>query len=366
MKETNHERLEKDIRAAYKTQKPLYIWGAPGIGKSDTVRKVAKEIAEDKGLKYEEYSGEFKEDTLHLVDVRVSQLEPSDLRGIPKIGDDSVKWIKPDWLPTEGIGILFLDELNTAHQSIQKAAYQLILDRRIGDYILPEGWITIAAGNRQSDKANVFNMPKPLQNRFLHTTLVEPTVDDWAEWAMDNGIDSRIIGFLKFKRDYLMDFNPTDSNKAFASPRTWEYVSDLIEDVEDYNEVYELSSLAIGTGKSIELMEFIKLREKMDVREILENPEGVEIPEQRDVFYSMVTGVADAFKEKDEHLENIQKFVVRLIDMGNHTSMTHYKEGAILCLKLTVDKHKDYFSNNFHKFDESEVIAKQLWKYWKK
>ena len=162
----------------------VFIWGSPGIGKSDLVKTLADKTSRE------------------LVDIRLSTIDPVDLRGLPTIDGNSslTKWLPPDFLPqnTTKPGILFLDEINVAPPSVQAAAYQLILDRKLGDYKVPENWIIIAAGNRIGDRSVTFRLPTALSNRFTHFEL-DPSLEDWTEWAWQNEIDPYIISFLRFQ-----------------------------------------------------------------------------------------------------------------------------------------------------------------------
>ena len=133
--------LEKIVK--HNIQSSLMIWGAPGIGKSSVVQMVAQQH------------------DLDLIDLRISQLAPTDLRGLPVPENNKAKWYPPEFLPTEGKGILFLDEINMAPPAIQGIAQQLILDRRVGSYEVPEGWFIWGAGNRKEDFASVFDMQAP-------------------------------------------------------------------------------------------------------------------------------------------------------------------------------------------------------------
>ena len=209
--EVNHKDLEDLIMRHYKAEVPLYIWGATGIGKSETVDRKAKEIAESLGREYVKWNkiskkkkqeiAENPKKYFFLMDIRLSQLDPSDLRGLPALnGKETVEWKIPFWLHVasleEAMGIIFFDEINLAPPSIQSAAYQLILDRELGEVPISKGVTSIAAGNRLEDKANVYDLPRPLQNRFDHVTLGIPTITqeckgDWGEWAMENKIDTR-------------------------------------------------------------------------------------------------------------------------------------------------------------------------------
>ncbi len=182
---------------------PVMIWGPPGVGKSQLVSQVAK-----------------KHDRT-LIDIRLSQMEPSDLRGIPFKDGDKVEWAVPSMLPDAqkhgAEGILFLDEITSAPPSVSAAAYQLILDRRLGDYQIPDGWAIFAAGNRQGDRGVTYSMPAPLANRFSHYDF-DINLDDWVHWAYQTGIDERVIAFLRFRPDLLFDFDPAHKPVAFPSP----------------------------------------------------------------------------------------------------------------------------------------------------
>src|ERR1700751_4534766 len=153
---------------------PLHIWGACGVGKSQIVAQVAAD------LKWQ------------FLDVRAIQLEPVDLRGLPRISADRAEWVPPKFLPADGEGILFLDELTSAPQMTQAGCYQLVLDRKLGEYQLPDGWVVIAAGNPASERGVHFSMPRPLRNRFVHLSL-EPDFEDWCQWAVRAGLRPEIV-----------------------------------------------------------------------------------------------------------------------------------------------------------------------------
>jgi MoxR-like ATPase len=182
---------------------PVMLWGPPGVGKSQIVAQVAARHG------------------VPVVDIRLSQMEPSDLRGIPFRVGDVVQWAVPTMLPDAErhwpSGILFLDEITSAPPAVSAAAYQLILDRRLGDYRVPPGWAIFAAGNRQGDRGVTYAMPAPLANRFSHFT-VDVNLDDWAHWAYANGIDERIVAFLRFKRRHRM-CGLRRQPRPFARPR---------------------------------------------------------------------------------------------------------------------------------------------------
>jgi MoxR-like ATPase len=182
------------------------IWGPPGIGKSSIVAQTA--AAHDLGC----------------IDLRLSQLAPTDLRGLPVAHDGRARWYPPEFLPGEGAGILFLDEINLAPPTMQGMAQQLVLDRRVGSYVVPEGWFIWAAGNRQEDSAAVFEMPAPVANRFLHVD-VAPDLESFKAYALQHGIHEQIIAFLTFRPTLLHRFDP--AQPAWPSPRSWAMASEL-------------------------------------------------------------------------------------------------------------------------------------------
>lgn len=185
----------------------VMIWGPPGVGKSSIVAQVARANG------------------LEFVDVRLSQLAPTDLRGLPVPHDGVSRWFPPEFLPRDGSGILFLDELNMAPPTMQGVAQQLILDRRVGSYVLPDGWFVWAAGNRKEDRASVYEMPAPLSNRFLHLD-VQPDLDSFRRYAGVHGIGERITAFLAFRPQLLHSLDA--KRPAWPSPRSWDMASTLL------------------------------------------------------------------------------------------------------------------------------------------
>lgn len=242
------------------------IWGAPGIGKSSIVDQVAKEHKID------------------FVDVRLSQLAPTDLRGLPVAEDGISKWYPPEFLPHSGRGILFLDELNMAPPAMQGMAQQLILDRRVGSYVVPEGWYVWAAGNRKEDRAAVFDMPTPLANRFLHLQ-VEPDFDSFKAYALANRVHEQIIAFLSFRSNLLHKLDP--QQPAWPSPRSWVMASLLHQAGLDITP-------AIGSETAAEFAAFIKLYETLpELTRILSNQgDAIPFPEEPSVRYATTIGLA--------------------------------------------------------------------------
>jgi hypothetical protein len=205
------------------------IWGAPGIGKSSIVNQLATAHQ------------------LEFIDIRLSQLAPTDLRGLPVAENGVSKWFPPEFLPQQGQGILFLDEINMAPPAMQGMAQQLILDRRVGSYLVPDGWFVWAAGNRKEDRAGVFDMPAPLTNRFLHLQ-VEADFESFKAHALGEGVHEQIIAFLSFRPSLLHKIDP--QQPAWCSPRSWMMASIL-----HYNGL-DLAP-AIGVAASAEFQAFL-------------------------------------------------------------------------------------------------------------
>lgn len=245
------------IRKCFKIDRPVFLWGAPGIGKSDIIKQLADEQKRE------------------VIDIRLSLWEPTDIKGIPFFNPEmhTMQWAAPSELPSDptSTAILFLDELNSAAPATQAAAYQLILNRRVGSYILPKGVSIVAAGNRESDKGVTYRMPAPLANRFLHLEL-KASFDDWQEWAVKHKINDQVIGYVGFAKQDLYDFDPKSSSRAFATPRSWSFVSAILED-DDLSDATttDLVAGAIGDGLAIKFMAHRKIAKQLPRAEFVLN-----------------------------------------------------------------------------------------------
>jgi len=349
----NHTQLRNVIYTAYDRKVPLFIHGRTGIGKSQSVRAVAFDIAKANKLKFLDGDSDGV-GTFGFIDVRISQLEPSDLRGLPSISNDCTKWLPPSWLPRDqkGSGILFFDELNLAPPSIQASAYQLILDRKLGDYVLPQGWLVVSAGNTSEDKANIFEMPAPLSNRFIHVELKVPSKEEWTSWAIPKGIYSEVVAFLEFKPSFLFKFDSKSKDKAFPTPRAWSYVSKLLKDNNLESEDAEiLVASAVGEGVAIEYTAFTELKKKINFNNILDNPKSVKEIKELSLKYSLLSGLVEKYREKAENLQKILR-VCEYIEA----------EFAILLLRFMKDTRTN-FTTEVVKHKEWVVLANKYAKY---
>ncbi len=265
---------------------PVMLWGPPGVGKSQMIAQIADRH------------------NAPLIDIRLSQMEPSDLRGIPFKNGETVVWAIPAMLPNKERhgeeGILFLDEITSAPPSVSAAAYQLILDRKLGEYEVPDGWAIIAAGNRQGDRGVTYSMPAPLANRFSHYE-VDVNLDDWVAWAYANQIDERIIAFLRFRQDLLFDFDPSQNPVAFPSPRSWEYAHRALQKFDENHDLLTGALQAcVGNAAGIELRAFIDSLDQMPDLDAIVKGEDIPAPKEIDLQYAVASAlVGRAIRAKD-------------------------------------------------------------------
>ena len=241
------------------------IWGPPGIGKSSIVAQTANAQEMD------------------CIDLRLSQLAPTDLRGLPVAENGLSRWYPPEFLPREGKGILFLDELNLAPPAMQGMAQQLILDRKVGSYQVPDGWFIWAAGNRKEDMASVYDMPAPLANRFLHLE-VEPEFESFKRYALDSGVHEHVIAFLAFRPTLLHKLTPQQN--AWPSPRSWVMASEL-------HRAHLSIESAVGHATANEFNAFVSLYGSIPSLEAILQGEGeaIPFPSEPSLAYATIIGL---------------------------------------------------------------------------
>ena len=232
------EEARSRILRSFKHKRPMFLWGPPGVGKSEVIADITRELGG------------------HMIDLRLSQMEPTDMRGIPFYNKDKglMDWAPPIDLPDEELAaqypivVLLLDEMNSAAPAVQAAAYQLILNRRIGKYHLPDNVVMVAAGNRDSDKGVTYRMPSPLANRFVHLE-VRPDFESWQTWAVKNKIHADVVGYLSFAKSDMFDFDPRSNSRSFATPRSWTFASDFCKDTDmPASELTDLVAGCVGEG----------------------------------------------------------------------------------------------------------------------
>lgn len=350
----NPVKLKYFIVLSYFSRIPLFIWGPPGVGKSQIVRQTAMEIARILGLRFSDLPEDFKgsSDTFVLIDLRPAYLEPSDLLGIPDLDREKkvTIWCVPEWLPREGKGIIFLDELNLAVPAVQHACYQLILDRRLGAYLLPEGWVVIAAGNREIDRAGVHPLPPPLANRFIHVELVND-IESWRRWAQGeraslslpsapqgdgSGIREEIIAFLTFRPEFL--YKSDASSKAFPTPRSWEMLSRLMniwDDLPNPITLQELAGATVGPAVAHELISFLRLRKEVPNPGLYLDDPDLPLPSELSQLHALVSAISSLV-----HLDPTQEKVDGALRFSLRLEKEGFSEPAIMLVKLLGGKCK--------------------------
>ena len=305
----NAKQINSSLRTLIRLRQPVFIWGAPGVGKSQVVAQVAGELG------------------LALTDIRAVLLDPVDLRGLPSVKDGTARWCPPSFLPVAGEGVLFLDELNAAPPLVQAACYQLVLDRQVGEYRLPDGWTVVAAGNRETDRAVTHRMPSALANRFVHLDF-SVDVDTWLDWAGEADIGEEIMAFIRFRPKLLHAFDPGKNEKAFPSPRSWEFAARILAADPEPEVLTSLLKGTVGPGAATEFAGFSRLfRQLPDPDTILDHPATAAIPEEPAILYALCESLAK--KAGEETAESIVAYASRLPS-----------EFGVLLVRDTVRNHR--------------------------
>jgi len=341
---------KRSIKHAIRKMRPIFLWGPPGIGKSEIVEQIADGM------------------NAKVIDVRLSLWDPTDIKGIPYFDPTQGKmvWAQPSELPDQAMAdaheniILFLDEMNSAAPAVQAAAYQLILNRKVGEYTLPDNVMIVAAGNRESDKGVTYRMPAPLANRFVHLEM-KVSFDDWFQWATDNKIHKDVVGYLQFSKNDLYDFDPKSSSRSFATPRSWTFVSELISDTEvDESTATDLVCGSIGEGLAIKFIAHRKVASSMpNPSDILSGKVKEMETKEISAMYSLTVALCYELKEaSDQNDKDFDKkvdyflrfamdnFDTELVVMGIKLALTQYSlpidPDAVPCFDEFHDRYGKY------------------------
>ena len=345
------------ILRCFKIQRPIFLWGPPGVGKSEVVAGLASELGG------------------HMIDLRLGQMEPTDIRGIPFFNKDLgvMDWAPPIDLPSPELAakypivVLFLDEMNSAAPAVQAAGYQLILNRRIGKYELPSNVVIVAAGNRESDKGVTYRMPSPLANRFVHLE-VRADFDSWQEWAVQHQIHSDVVGYLSYSKQDLFEFDPKSASRSFATPRSWSFVSEFLSDPgANDQELMDLVAGTVGEGLALKFMTHRKYSANMpNPSDILQGKVKDLKVKEISAMYSLVIGMCYELKEQHAKLKDgkidqwhdqvncflqymMDNFGPELVVMGARVALTNYQ------LPIAPSKVKCF--NDFHAKYGKFIIA---------
>jgi hypothetical protein len=343
---------KRAVQKAFKHNRPLFLWGPPGIGKSEIVHQIGKTI------------------DAHVIDIRLSLWDPTDIKGIPYFDStiNKMVWAPPSELPDEQMAsqyknvILFMDEMNSAAPAVQAAAYQLVLNRRVGTYKLPDNVLIVAAGNREADKGVTYRMPAPLANRFIHLEM-KVDFDDWFEWATANRIHKDVAGFLQFSKKDLYDFDPKSNSRSFATPRSWTFVSDLLADDDgDENTLADLISGGVGEGLAIKFMAHRKVSGKLpNPSDILKGKVKKMDTKEISAMYSLTVSLCYELKDAaDKNAKDwnnqvnyffefmMNNFETELVVMGTKLALTQYQlpldPDEITCFDAFHAKYGKYIS----------------------
>jgi len=343
------------LKHALLKKRPIFLWGPPGIGKSDIVAQVCNTF-----------------ENSHLIDIRLSLWDPTDIKGMPyyAANDNTMKWAPPQELPSEEFAaqfkhiVLFLDEMNSAAPAVQAAAYQLILNRRVGTYKLPDNVMIVAAGNREADKGVTYRMPAPLSNRFIHLEM-QVSFDDWFAWAVDNNQHKDVVGYLTFAKKDLYDFDPKSPSRSFATPRSWSFVSELLEDNIDENTTTDLVAGSVGEGLAVKFMAHRKVASSMpNPTDILKGKVKEMKSKEVSAMYSLTVSLCYELKEAsdannkkfDDMVNNFLRFAMdnfdtELVVMGIKLALTQYQ--------LPIDPDEVECFDEFHERYGKYITAAQ-------
>lgn len=274
--------LSEAISILLPTRRPIYVWGPPGVGKSCIVHQAAARLG---------YA---------VCDLRAVLLDPVDLRGLPSVNKElrRAEWFPPEFLPRDDEeigdtkGLLFLDELAQSPPLVQAACLQLTLDRKVGDYVLPPNWVVIAASNRSEDRAGAHRLITPLLNRFIHLDL-EVSHEEWNQWAIDANIAPEVRAFINFRPGLLHQFDPSTGERAFPTPRSWEFASDAVK-VTPAHLLHSIASGIVGAGPAAEFCAFVKTyRDLPDVDALIAEPNQYRPITDPCILYALAGAVAE-------------------------------------------------------------------------
>lgn len=321
----NPKTLLNEINVVGKAGRTAMVTSSPGVGKSSIMHEFARQ------------------NKLKIIDIRLSQATPEDLNGFPKFGENKATFVPFDIFPLEGDPIpegyngwlIFFDEINSASKSVQAAAYKVILDHQVGSFDLHDNVIIMAAGNNATDGAIVNQMSTALGSRMIHYEL-EVNANMWLDWAFKAGIDHRITSYIAYMPTHLMVFNPSTQEKTFPCPRTWEFLSDVIEDCDVSTDILPRIAGTVGDGEAPMFITFAQEFDRIPkVGDIVADPLGTEIPGEASTKYATMSTLIENFEEDtlSKILEYVDRFPIELkilfcrgIDAKNPDLRMEHKE----------------------------------------
>jgi hypothetical protein len=324
--------------AAVLPKRPVFLEGPPGLGKSALMLQVTRELEKKFG------------EPFGFVDLRLTQLASEDVRGLPTVAGGQTTFCPPSFFPTSGRGVLCLEELPQAEQDLQKAVMQLLHDRRVGDYVLPPGWCIGATGNRQQDRSGVNRLLAALCNRVIHVP-VEADPSDWLAWARSAGIHQDVVSFIEWKPEALYGFEPSANQKAFATPRTWHYLSDVLPEVPE-DLLLPAVQGTIGDGYAAEFVGHVRLRRSLpDPDFCLKNPTQSAVPTQASVVKTLIDTLCQRVKAAPAHADDYAAYCQRLPD-----------EYQVVAIRGLLEVNKAFMANKGTQSWMGELMRKGMFK----
>lgn len=367
MKRINHAELEQVAYHYQKLNKSMIVVGRTGIGKSMSFKNAAKRIAQEKNKSFVEWndiSTEKKREVIEkaniyyvFVDLRLTQMAPEDLKGLPKMSEGVVEWLPNMWAKALSLseGMVIFDEINLAPPSLQATVYQILLDRQIGELPLNKGVFVVGAGNLTEDRAGVYEMPKPVRTRAGVFELKIPTKEEFTDYAIKSKMDARVISYInKFPSRIFVENEKTDD---VICPRGWETVSTVIMGLDSKKELGDIalySSGVLGEAGSIEFEAFIKLAENIPTPEAMLSGKA-KIPKETDLKYACIAAITEYYRQHEkERKDNIKK----VIDLKKSIDPEFYILMLRMCKAIQPDCLKQLLGTK--EFDQIREYAEFL------
>jgi len=298
MTTTTLSKLERILPILMHDNIPVMMWGPSGIGKTESAQQLATNAK------------------VPLIDWRTNLRDPVDARGlpVPKLAENITQWLRPSDLPFKGgkfpkKGVLLLDEINTGSQAMQNVCLQLVLERRVGEHVLEDGWWIMATGNRVKDKGAITRMGQPLKNRFAHFE-VEPDVESSISHGIRIGIDQRLLAFLRFKKEHLHCPPVNDDVNAFPTPRQWfQNVNRYLDQPRDIRP--HMIQAMVGERPAVDLEGFLRVYHELPTfAEVVKNPEGANVPQEPAARFAVSMMLAR--EATRNHFGQVWKYAKRL------------------------------------------------------
>lgn len=370
MRKVNYGQIANVLNGHYALKKPLIIYGAFGVGKSGLVECASSDLAIKEKREYRNFfkqNAKEQEEIFNnpekyysLLDVRMSERDVSDIKGLMSLGAEeefikykTEKWL--DYITKDGSsGILFFDEFNLASPMVLSNIYKIVYDRIVNDTLLSKNWLIVMAGNRDGvDGAYTFSVPKPLRDRASEVELVAD-FEGWRDWAIDKGLHHSVITYLSNSQTHFYVVDDKDGQK-FSTPRGWERVSDFQSSKLGVKDKMECIKATIGEGIAIQYIKYCELQEKMDLENVLRNPKELGKIEDVSIKYLLVGICADRYKNSDKLVDfnKIMEISQALDDSQNAEFVSLLWK---LCLNYTKETKK--FRNDFIKIKDTKLLDK--------